>query len=155
LGIKSYSEAALQGFRGLRRRQRHCLRFCVRRKMKWRELVDQIHHAAIEIEPIKKGSFNANDSVSKKSPAAHERNYFTLALQVHQCRSYTFTYTMSNRKYLEQVLKIAVRKYGENARSSQGIRRQLREIEQRLLGERTPKILQFQGGFRKEPKRKE
>ena len=61
---------------------------------------------------------------------------------------------MTNKEYLEEVLKIAVRKH-ENARSAQGIRRQLREIEQRLLGERKQKILQFQEGFRKEARREQ
>jgi hypothetical protein len=52
---------------------------------------------------------------------------------------------MSNKKYLERVLKRAVREHEGNGRSSQEIKRQLREIEQRLLGERTPKTLQKQG----------
>jgi hypothetical protein len=60
---------------------------------------------------------------------------------------------MTNKEYLEEVLKTAVRK--QNARSAQGIRRQLREIEQRLLGERKQKILQFQEGFRKGTRREQ
>jgi hypothetical protein len=60
---------------------------------------------------------------------------------------------MTNKEYLEEVLKLAVRKHGENADSAEGRRRQLREIEQRLLGERKQKILQFQEGFRKEGRR--
>lgn len=62
---------------------------------------------------------------------------------------------MTNKEYLEEVLKTAVRKHGENGRSAQGIRRQLREIEQRLLGERKQKILQFQEGFRKGTRREQ
>jgi hypothetical protein len=56
---------------------------------------------------------------------------------------------MTNKEYLEEVLKTAVRKSGENGRSAQEIKRQLREIEQRLLGERKRKILQFQEDLRK------
>ena len=52
---------------------------------------------------------------------------------------------MTNKEYLKEVLKIAVRDYSGNARSAQETRRQLQEIEQRLFGERKAKILQFQG----------
>ena len=57
---------------------------------------------------------------------------------------------MTNKQYLEMELRYSVQKFGENAPVTQGIKRQLREIEQsRIISPSALEMQQFQAGFRK------
>jgi hypothetical protein len=59
---------------------------------------------------------------------------------------------MTNKRYLEEMLKIAERRHGENARVTQELRLQLQHMKQETPSCEKPLIQQLQAGF---PKAKE
>ena len=61
---------------------------------------------------------------------------------------------MTNKRYLEEMLKIAERRHGENARVAQKLRLQLQHMEQETPSCEKPLIQQLQAGFRKEKESK-
>jgi hypothetical protein len=56
---------------------------------------------------------------------------------------------MTNKKALQQKLAYIEGKYGLNAPESQGVRRQLVEIEQEQLSTRQRGVMQFHAGLQK------
>jgi hypothetical protein len=76
-------------------------------------------------------------------------------VQVRRGESYTFIHTVTNKEYLEKMLKKAVKVLGESERSKPGVKRQLHEIEQEMMsGERISQFLRFQP-IRKAKRQKE
>ena len=56
---------------------------------------------------------------------------------------------MTNKRYLEEMLKIAERRHGENARVTQELRLRLQHMKQETPSCEKPLIQQLQAGFRK------
>jgi hypothetical protein len=56
---------------------------------------------------------------------------------------------MTNKRYLEEMLKIAERRHGENTRVAQGLRLQLQHMKQETPACEKPLKQQLQAGFRK------
>ena len=70
-------------------------------------------------------------------------------LQVRRYHFVSFIYTVTNKEYLEKMLKRAVKLLGERARPAPGVKRLLHEIEQEMLsGKRNSRLPRFQT-FRK------
>ena len=55
---------------------------------------------------------------------------------------------MTNKGYLEEMLKIAERRHGKNARVTQELKLQLQRIKQEAPSCEKPLIQQLQAGFR-------
>jgi hypothetical protein len=55
---------------------------------------------------------------------------------------------MTNKGYLEEMLKIAERRHGENARVTQELKLQLQHMKQETPSCEKPLIQQLQAGFR-------
>ena len=56
---------------------------------------------------------------------------------------------MTNKRYLEEMLKIAERRHGENGRVAQKLRLQLQHMKRETPSCEKPLIQQLQEGFRK------
>ena len=56
---------------------------------------------------------------------------------------------MTNKGYLEEMLKIAERRHGENGRVTQELKLQLQHVKQETPSCEKPLIQQLQEGFRK------